>query len=136
MANLVTYKLAVGLALGFVDQTVERYIKLPPCCLELCALLLHSSGKSISLAQTFCSSVVADILRDLHAAKLWTAHRTKVRFFAAKVTRENLEDTKNFARVLHEKRLAGLYVENSEGGLKIPADAISREECDNLIRLA
>lgn len=53
-----------------------------------------------------------------------------------KVTRENLEDAKNFARVLHEKRLAGLYVENSEGGLKIPAQAISREECENLIRLA
>ena len=40
------------------------------------------------------------------------------------------------ATLIHSTRLAGLYVENGEDGLSIPEEAISVEQCRNLIELA
>ncbi len=57
-------------------------------------------------------------------------------FGREKMTREHLDSTKDLARVLHEKRLAGLYVDHTDSNLNVPAQAVSRDECDNLIRLA
>lgn len=57
-------------------------------------------------------------------------------FGREKLTKEHLESTKQLARVLHEKRLAALYVDRSKTDLNIPSEAVTREESDNLIKLA
>lgn len=47
-----------------------------------------------------------------------------------------LEELTGMATFIHETRLAGLYVEHDEDGLSIPEEAISAEQCRNLIDLA
>jgi AbiV family abortive infection protein len=49
-------------------------------------------------------------------------------FFAARLTKEHLESLEDFAQRLHAKRLAGLYVDQTDDSLSIPSDAIDNEE--------
>jgi AbiV family abortive infection protein len=49
---------------------------------------------------------------------------------------KQLEELSGMATTIHTNRLAGLYVEHGDDGLGIPEQAITEEECDNLIDLA
>jgi AbiV family abortive infection protein len=57
-------------------------------------------------------------------------------FFAARLTKEHLESLEDFAQRLHAKRLAGLYVDQTEDTLSIPSEAIDSEEATRIIELA
>jgi hypothetical protein len=62
-------------------------------------------------------------------------------FFSAAFAQEQLtgraiEELAGTATMIHENRLAGLYVEHSDDGLGIPNQAITREQCDALLDLA
>ncbi len=57
-------------------------------------------------------------------------------FFVERLTKDRLESLENFAERVHSKRLAGLYVDQDEDSLSIPADAIDAEEATRLIELA
>jgi len=52
------------------------------------------------------------------------------------LTKKSLEDMQGLARVIHGKRLNGLYVDSNESGLSEPHNAITPDEAGNLIRLA
>jgi len=54
-------------------------------------------------------------------------------FLAEQITAEGLAGMKNLARRIHDTRLAGLYVDQSEEGLSVPKDAISTAELDQLL---
>lgn len=57
-------------------------------------------------------------------------------FFEEKITKQSLESITKLARHLHTKRLDGLYVGESNGGVSIPSESIDPDECENLIQLA
>jgi AbiV family abortive infection protein len=57
-------------------------------------------------------------------------------FLAEQITAEGLAGMKNLARRIHDTRLAGLYVDQSEEGLSVPKDAISTAELDQLLAFA
>jgi hypothetical protein len=52
------------------------------------------------------------------------------------LTGKALDELTGMATFIHSTRLAGLYVENDENGLSIPEEAITAEQCSNLIDLA
>jgi len=51
------------------------------------------------------------------------------------LTRKAFEEMQTLAHVIHSKRLSGLYVESEDGTFGVPKDAISDEECKNLMEL-
>jgi AbiV family abortive infection protein len=51
------------------------------------------------------------------------------------LTRKAFEKMQMLAHVIHSKRLSGLYVESEDGTFGVPKDAITDEECKNLIEL-
>ncbi len=57
-------------------------------------------------------------------------------FAFQRLTGKALEELTGMATLIHSTRLAGLYVENDKDGLSIPEDAITAEQCANLIELA
>ncbi len=57
-------------------------------------------------------------------------------FLYERLTGKALEELTGMATFIHSTRLAGLYVEHDEGGLSIPEEAITAEQCSNLIDLA
>lgn len=57
-------------------------------------------------------------------------------FAYQRLTGKALEELTGMARFIHSTRLAGLYVENEEDGLNVPEEAITAEQCSNLIDLA
>ncbi len=57
-------------------------------------------------------------------------------FLSEKWTKERLEGMQGLAKSIHAKRLTGLYVDNDDDRLTIPAETISGEEAANLIDLA
>lgn len=72
---------------------------------------------------------------DNHVQKLFWA------FFGAsftqeKITRESLEQMRQFAEHIHANRLNGLYVSVDASGLQIPSQKINAEQCRALIDLA
>lgn len=52
------------------------------------------------------------------------------------LTPEGFRFLQNLSLEIHQKRLAGLYVGQSEDGLKVPSEQITVEDADNLINLA
>jgi AbiV family abortive infection protein len=70
-----------------------------------------------------------------HVQKLFWAF-FGANFLGEQITKERLEGMQTLARVIHAKRLAGLYVESREDGLSLPSEAIDGEECARLIGLA
>ncbi|MCK6418358.1 MAG: AbiV family abortive infection protein [Alphaproteobacteria bacterium] len=52
------------------------------------------------------------------------------------MTPEKFKFLQGLSLEIHQKRLAGLYVGQSEDGLKIPSEQITTEEAENLISLA
>jgi AbiV family abortive infection protein len=69
-----------------------------------------------------------------HVQKLFWAF-FGANFLGRQLTKESLEEMQTLARVIHSKRLAGLYVESGEDGLSIPSAAISALESTGLIQL-
>jgi len=57
-------------------------------------------------------------------------------FLADQMTAQSLYGMENLARRIHETRLAGLYVDQSDEGLSIPRDAVGAEELDQLMSFA
>jgi AbiV family abortive infection protein len=57
-------------------------------------------------------------------------------FSMEKLTKERLESIQTFSQHIHTTRLAGLYVDNAEDRLTIPAEAIGIEEAQTLINIA
>jgi AbiV family abortive infection protein len=57
-------------------------------------------------------------------------------FAYERLTGKTFEELTSLARVIHANRLAGLYVDQQEDGLGVPAEAITPEECRKLIELA
>lgn len=57
-------------------------------------------------------------------------------FLAEQVTGASLAGMENLARRIHETRLAGLYVDQSDEGLSIPKDAVTAEELNQLLAFA
>jgi len=57
-------------------------------------------------------------------------------FAYQRLTGKALEELTGMATLIHSTRLAGLYVEHDEDGLSIPEEAITAEQCSNLIELA
>jgi len=57
-------------------------------------------------------------------------------FFEKVLTSEALDSMRGLAKHLHAKRLEGLYVEQDEDGLHIPAEAIDLDEGKRIIDLA
>ncbi|NIA68600.1 AbiV family abortive infection protein [Pelagibius litoralis] len=57
-------------------------------------------------------------------------------FYGNKLTKEGLESMEVFARQVHANRLIGLYVEQTDDGVSVPAEAIDAREADTLIELA
>ena len=55
--------------------------------------------------------------------------------FFDSLSKKGIEDIQHLARIVHEKRLDGLYVENSDKGLSEPHNAVSKEDADNIIKL-
>lgn len=47
-----------------------------------------------------------------------------------------LEEIRGAATLIHSTRLAGLYVENDDEGMSIPKEAITSEQCKELLALA
>lgn len=54
-------------------------------------------------------------------------------FRTQKITKESFDDIRSFAKHIHSRRIAGLYVDTRDG-LNVPSDAILPEESENLIR--
>ena len=69
-----------------------------------------------------------------HVQKLFWAF-FGANFVSVQLTKDSIEDMQALARVIHTKRLEGLYVENDKDGLGIPSAAISPDECEKLIEL-
>jgi AbiV family abortive infection protein len=69
-----------------------------------------------------------------HVQKLFWAF-FGANFLGRQLTKESLEEMQTLARVIHSRRLAGLYVESGEDSLNIPSMAISTTTCDELIQL-
>jgi AbiV family abortive infection protein len=57
-------------------------------------------------------------------------------FLSEKWTKQRLEGMESLAKQIHAKRLTGLYVDNNDDGLTIPAETITAEQAANLIDLA
>lgn len=57
-------------------------------------------------------------------------------FVYQRLTGKALEELTDMVTFIHSTRLAGLYVDNDEDGLSIPEEAITAEQCSNLIDLA
>jgi AbiV family abortive infection protein len=55
-------------------------------------------------------------------------------FHTQRLTKESLDEIRSFAKHIHSRRIAGLYVDTRDG-LNIPSEAIPSEESENLIRL-
>ena len=70
-----------------------------------------------------------------HVKKLFWAFFS-ANFLDDKLTREKLDTMIGYAKSIHEQRLTGLYVGLDDGQLKIPANAITGEQCEALIDLA
>jgi AbiV family abortive infection protein len=58
------------------------------------------------------------------------------RFATERLTTESLDMMKGFAKRLHEKRLAALYVDLDADGLSVPSDQVSEDDAKQLIDLA
>jgi len=70
-----------------------------------------------------------------HVHKLWWC------FFGGQfthqlITKDSLDSMKSYASHIHGKRMKGLYVDQTDDGLSLPADAIAQEESERLIALA
>jgi hypothetical protein len=52
------------------------------------------------------------------------------------ITKDQLESTRGLAKVIHEKRLLGIYVDGSAENAVQPKDQITREEAEKLLGLA
>ena len=57
-------------------------------------------------------------------------------FYGNRLTAKGLTEMAGLAERIHGNRLAGLYVDNGEDGLSIPADAVLLEQAEELIGLA
>jgi AbiV family abortive infection protein len=57
-------------------------------------------------------------------------------FISGPFTKEHFEQMQEFARQLHERRLAGLYVDYENDSIGIPADAVGEKQASSLIGLA
>ena len=57
-------------------------------------------------------------------------------FLGTKLTAERFQEMNALATHIHQTRLLGLYVGNTEDGLTIPADQIGAEDCKRLIDFA
>jgi AbiV family abortive infection protein len=57
-------------------------------------------------------------------------------FVAEQITAKALDQMSRLARTIHETRLLGLDVDHGDDGLSVPAEAINREEAEQLIELA
>lgn len=70
-----------------------------------------------------------------HIKKLWWCFFDGM-FENGVLTKRSLEDAQELARNIHFDRLAGLYVSVDQGGLRIPSEAVTPEQSQNLINLA
>jgi AbiV family abortive infection protein len=70
-----------------------------------------------------------------HIKKLFWAF-FGVEFSAQVLTAKSLQEMTELAERIHDIRLAGLYVDNNEEGLSIPADAVTKEQAEQLIDFA
>jgi AbiV family abortive infection protein len=62
-------------------------------------------------------------------------------FFGAQIldsrmSPSKIDEMRNLARTIHFNRLAGLYVDRDEDGVSVPADAISPEEAQQIVKFA
>jgi hypothetical protein len=91
-------------------------------------------------AAAYCSHASRATLLDVHPhtetckeallGVLWC------RFAQQQLTPAGLQEMQDLSETIHSHRLKGLYVDEEDGVLNIPSEAITDAEADNLIRLA
>lgn len=113
----------------------------PHIAYHLAALALEEIGKAQILLIEATPGRPSEVersfekMRDDHVKKLFWAIWGQT-FTAGQVGPDEFRDVQGLARTIHEKRLAGLYVDWQGGTLMIPAAAVSSKRVQNLIALA
>lgn len=108
---------------------------------HLAALALEELGKRHLLAIRHLSS--AALVPPAWPAKHAVSHIQKLfwcffdgTFTAGPLTAERLSSMRSLAHEIHSTRLTALYVDEIDGGLSIPSQAVDRTATENLIQLA